>query len=172
MPSTTSTLFALQLDSRFAESAPIADRACSAHLSSSRLHCSAPLRFSLYWCSLGCTSVLSRLACTHSFNHLLLSYMAFLRQPAAALGMCLEVSALLSTLLLLSRAVLFSHAADPDPMQDFCVADFGSENNVPYMNGYACKSRASVTSKDFLFTGLRSPGTRSYQPWMSHCAVQ
>ena len=98
--------------------------------------------------------------------------MAFLKQPAAAFGMCLEVAALLSTLLLLSRAVLFSHAADPDPMQDFCVADFGSESNGPHMNGYACKSRASVTSKDFLFTGLRSPGTRSHQPWMSHCVVQ
>lgn len=69
MPSTTSTLFALQLDSRFLESAPIADRACSAHLSS-RLYCSAPLRFSLYWHSLSCTSVLSRLhSFIQSFSH-------------------------------------------------------------------------------------------------------
>jgi hypothetical protein len=59
-------------------------------------------------------------------------------------------------------AILFScllahevvHASDPDPLQDFCVADFSS--NAPRVNGFPCKLRSNVTAKDFVFTGLRS----------------
>lgn len=49
------------------------------------------------------------------------------------------------------------HAADPDPLQDFCVADLSK--NATHMNGYPCKARSTVTAADFLFTGLRGPGT-------------
>jgi hypothetical protein len=49
------------------------------------------------------------------------------------------------------------HAADPDPLQDFCVADLSQ--NATHMNGYPCKVRSAVTAADFLFTGLRGPGT-------------
>ena len=49
------------------------------------------------------------------------------------------------------------HAADPDPLQDFCVADLSQ--NATHMNGYPCKPRSAVTAADFLFTGLRGPGT-------------
>jgi len=52
---------------------------------------------------------------------------------------------------------LIVQAADPDPLQDFCVADLSP--NAPRVNGYPCKARANVTSKDFLFTGFRKPGS-------------
>jgi hypothetical protein len=48
-------------------------------------------------------------------------------------------------------------AADPDPLQDFCVADLSS--SAPRVNGFPCKDRANVTSKDFLFTDFRTAGT-------------
>lgn len=52
------------------------------------------------------------------------------------------------------------HAADPDPLQDFCVADLSKI--ATHMNGYPCKSRSTVTAADFLFTGLRGPGNIYY----------
>jgi hypothetical protein len=48
-------------------------------------------------------------------------------------------------------------AADPDPLQDFCVAHLSP--NAPRVNGFPCKDRANVTSKDFLFTDFRTAGS-------------
>jgi hypothetical protein len=48
-------------------------------------------------------------------------------------------------------------AADPDPLQDFCVADLSP--TAPRVNGFPCKDRANVTSKDFLFTDFRTAGS-------------
>jgi hypothetical protein len=48
-------------------------------------------------------------------------------------------------------------ASDADPLQDFCVADLSP--SAPHVNGLACKDRATVTSKDFLFTGFRKAGS-------------
>jgi hypothetical protein len=48
-------------------------------------------------------------------------------------------------------------ASDPDQLQDFCVADLSPTNPIK-VNGFPCKRTANVTSKDFLFTGLRTPG--------------
>jgi hypothetical protein len=48
-------------------------------------------------------------------------------------------------------------AADPDPLQDFCVADLSPSG--PRVNGLPCKDRANVTSKDFLFTDFRTSGS-------------
>jgi hypothetical protein len=48
-------------------------------------------------------------------------------------------------------------ASDPDQLQDFCVADLSPTNPV-IVNGFPCKPTANVTSKDFLFTGLSTPG--------------
>jgi hypothetical protein len=48
-------------------------------------------------------------------------------------------------------------AADPDPLQDFCVADLSP--SAPRVNGLPCKDRANVTSKDFLFTDFRTAGS-------------
>ncbi|CAD5165790.1 unnamed protein product [Musa acuminata subsp. malaccensis] len=46
-------------------------------------------------------------------------------------------------------------AADPDLLQDICVADLSS--NVK-LNGFACKPAASITEADFFFRGLAVPG--------------
>lgn len=48
-------------------------------------------------------------------------------------------------------------AADPDALQDFCVADLKSDVIV---NGHPCKPRSSVTAKDFTFTGFRKAGRK------------
>ncbi|KAJ8498319.1 hypothetical protein OPV22_008871 [Ensete ventricosum] len=46
-------------------------------------------------------------------------------------------------------------AADPDMLQDICVADPGSGVKL---NGFACKPAANVTEADFFFKGLATPG--------------
>eukprot|EP01018_Ginkgo_biloba_P040572 Gb_30305 [translate_table: standard] len=46
-------------------------------------------------------------------------------------------------------------AADPDPLQDFCIADLNSD---VIANGFVCKNPKEVSGKDFLFTGLVQPG--------------
>ncbi|XP_057514738.1 germin-like protein subfamily T member 2 [Actinidia eriantha] len=45
--------------------------------------------------------------------------------------------------------------ADPDPLQDFCVADLKSS---PSVNGFPCKSALEVTSGDFFYDGLSKEG--------------
>jgi hypothetical protein len=52
-------------------------------------------------------------------------------------------------------------ASDPDQLQDFCVADLSPINPVK-VNGFPCKPSANVTSKDFLFTGLRKAGNSQF----------
>ncbi|KAI3933654.1 hypothetical protein MKW98_013587 [Papaver atlanticum] len=42
-------------------------------------------------------------------------------------------------------------SADPDPLQDICVADL---NSTIKMNGFPCKPESQVTSNDFFFSGL------------------
>lgn len=48
------------------------------------------------------------------------------------------------------------HAADPDPLQDFCVADLSP--TAPLVNGFACKPRENATVEDFVYTGFRNAG--------------
>ncbi|KAI3931601.1 hypothetical protein MKW92_011203 [Papaver armeniacum] len=42
-------------------------------------------------------------------------------------------------------------SSDPDPLQDFCVADL---NATTILNGFPCKPVYQVTSDDFLYSGL------------------
>ncbi|XP_004301295.1 PREDICTED: germin-like protein subfamily T member 2 [Fragaria vesca subsp. vesca] len=49
-----------------------------------------------------------------------------------------------------------SHFADPDPLQDFCVADFTRASKSD--NVFACKAITEVTSDDFVFDGAREKG--------------
>ncbi|KAI3882441.1 hypothetical protein MKX03_007381 [Papaver bracteatum] len=42
--------------------------------------------------------------------------------------------------------------ADPDELQDFCVADLNSTAIV--MNGFPCKPMSQVTTEDFFYSGL------------------
>ncbi|KAI3873093.1 hypothetical protein MKW92_053306 [Papaver armeniacum] len=46
---------------------------------------------------------------------------------------------------------LSCYSADPDPLQDICVADL---NSTIKMNGYPCKPESQVTSDDFFYSGL------------------
>lgn len=46
-------------------------------------------------------------------------------------------------------------AADEDPLQDFCVADYSS---TPTLNGFACKPADQVKSSDFKSSLLQSAG--------------
>ncbi|KAK6153356.1 hypothetical protein DH2020_012995 [Rehmannia glutinosa] len=64
------------------------------------------------------------------------------------------------TILILYSILLFllplpSHSADPDPLQDFCIADLKSTISV---NGFPCKPASNVTSHDFFFDGLTREG--------------
>ncbi|ONI08515.1 hypothetical protein PRUPE_5G183100 [Prunus persica] len=63
---------------------------------------------------------------------------------------CLMVSMLLLP--------LPSNGADPDPLQDFCVADLNASTSV---NGFPCKPVSKTTSDDFFFDGLSKEGNTS-----------
>ncbi|PON86120.1 Germin [Trema orientale] len=65
---------------------------------------------------------------------------------------------LLFCLLVLVFTPFPSHSADPDPLQDFCVADLNATLSV---NGYPCKPKSQVTSEDFFFDGLSKEGNTS-----------
>ncbi|CAM6116477.1 unnamed protein product [Calypogeia fissa] len=58
------------------------------------------------------------------------------------------------TILLLAAVGLHSiGASDPDPLQDFCVADLQASG--PIVNGgYPCVAAGLVTTEDFAFSGL------------------
>ncbi|XP_057848200.1 germin-like protein 1-1 [Cryptomeria japonica] len=62
------------------------------------------------------------------------------------------------TLGLLLLICCYTHnvmAYDPDPLQDFCVADMASKVVV---NGFPCKNPMAVSADDFFFQGLAQPG--------------
>ncbi|KAJ7973189.1 Germin-like protein 1 [Quillaja saponaria] len=60
------------------------------------------------------------------------------------------------SLLFVTLALFLAIAtADPDPLQDVCVADLTSGVKV---NGFACKDPAKVNASDFFFNGLAKPG--------------
>ncbi|KAF6157332.1 hypothetical protein GIB67_004270 [Kingdonia uniflora] len=57
--------------------------------------------------------------------------------------------------LLLLFAILSNTFADPDPLQDTCVADLSSGVTI---NGFVCKPSNNVSANDFFFDGLKNPG--------------
>ncbi|XP_057844634.2 putative germin-like protein 2-3 [Cryptomeria japonica] len=62
------------------------------------------------------------------------------------------------TLGLFLLACRYNHhvmAEDPDPLQDFCVAD---EKSKIFVNGFVCKNPKKVSADDFFFRGLGQPG--------------
>ncbi|KAK9920110.1 hypothetical protein M0R45_028671 [Rubus argutus] len=66
------------------------------------------------------------------------------------------MAAAISALFVIIFAMVFGNtAADPDLLQDICVADFTSAVKV---NGFACKNEANATAEDFFFAGLAKPG--------------
>ncbi|XP_073121304.1 germin-like protein 5-1 [Henckelia pumila] len=50
------------------------------------------------------------------------------------------------------------HSTDPDPLQDFCIADLLGTFSV---NGFPCKPASNVTSDDFVYSGLVNVGNTS-----------
>ncbi|KZV39658.1 germin-like protein subfamily T member 2 [Dorcoceras hygrometricum] len=50
------------------------------------------------------------------------------------------------------------HSADPDPLQDFCIADL---RGALSLNGFPCKPTSKVTSDDFVYSGLMNEGNTS-----------
>ncbi|KAJ0978724.1 hypothetical protein J5N97_014198 [Dioscorea zingiberensis] len=60
-----------------------------------------------------------------------------------------------SSLLPLFFLFLSPALADPDLLQDLCVADLNSTAKV---NGFPCKPAAAVNETDFFFAGLANPG--------------
>ncbi|KAG0627224.1 hypothetical protein M758_2G183600 [Ceratodon purpureus] len=50
---------------------------------------------------------------------------------------------------------VFVSASDPDPLQDFCIADVWSWTHV---NGYACYDPLKARNEDFVYRGLRKAG--------------
>ncbi|KAM6594206.1 hypothetical protein CsatA_001909 [Cannabis sativa] len=69
---------------------------------------------------------------------------------------------LLFCLLGLLLTHLPSHSADPDPLQDFCVANLNATFSI---NGYPCKSVSETTSEDFFFSGLSKEGDTNSNPF-------
>ncbi|KAF3437132.1 hypothetical protein FNV43_RR19885 [Rhamnella rubrinervis] len=65
---------------------------------------------------------------------------------------------LLFSLTVLLLLPLSSLSADPDPLQDFCVANLNATISV---NGFPCKPISEVTSEDFFFSGLMNEGNTS-----------
>ena len=51
--------------------------------------------------------------------------------------------------------ILSINASDPDPLQDFCVADL-TQSNVK-LNGFVCKDPKEVKASDLLFKRLDTP---------------
>ncbi|CAI9753026.1 unnamed protein product [Fraxinus pennsylvanica] len=62
--------------------------------------------------------------------------------------------------ILIISFVSFTHAFDPNPLQDFCVAVNDAEAKV-FVNGKICKDPNTVSADDFLFRGLKIPGNTS-----------
>lgn len=62
---------------------------------------------------------------------------------------------LLFSILVLLSSPLPSLSADPDPLQDFCIADLQAQISI---NGFPCKPASNVTSNDFFFDGLAREG--------------
>ena len=66
---------------------------------------------------------------------------------------------LLSCLIVLVLLPVPSRSADPDSLQDFCVADLNATISV---NGFPCKPASKVNANDFFFDGLTKEGNTGY----------
>ncbi|BBN10315.1 protein MpCupin79 [Marchantia polymorpha subsp. ruderalis] len=69
-------------------------------------------------------------------------------------------------LVLLTMFILVAspvQAADPDPLQDFCIADLSQKS---FLNGYPCKDPTTAKAEDFIFKGLKDASIISDEnPW-------
>ncbi|XP_047336006.1 germin-like protein subfamily 1 member 13 [Impatiens glandulifera] len=64
---------------------------------------------------------------------------------------------IITVCMILAMAFTFSHASDPSPLQDFCVA-IDDPKNALFVNGKFCKNPNLVSADDFLYRGLNKAG--------------
>nr|XP_009786133.1 PREDICTED: germin-like protein subfamily 1 member 14 [Nicotiana sylvestris] len=74
------------------------------------------------------------------------------------------------TIAILAIVSSISHASDPSPLQDFCVAVNDSMAAV-FVNGKICKDPKVVNADDFFKSGLNIPGNTSNQVGSAVTAV-
>ncbi|XP_057516252.1 germin-like protein subfamily T member 2 [Amaranthus tricolor] len=67
-------------------------------------------------------------------------------------------------LVVLLLAPFLSHASDPDPLMDFCIAE---PDSSPSFASFPCKPASNVTSEDFFFNGFMNEGDTSSSPYRS-----
>jgi quercetin dioxygenase-like cupin family protein len=72
--------------------------------------------------------------------------------------MAMEISSALPLLLIVALTVTRVKCADPDPLQDFCVADTTSKF---FLNGFPCMNPSTVTASHFKTSALGVPGNTS-----------
>lgn len=70
----------------------------------------------------------------------------------------MQVAVTIALVLSVSDVVRLASAADPDPVQDFCIGDPNSSVTV---NGLACKNPKDVTNSDFVSAVLERAGNTS-----------
>ncbi|CAN4108234.1 unnamed protein product [Withania somnifera] len=66
------------------------------------------------------------------------------------------------TIAILAVVISISHASDPSPLQDFCVA-VNDPMAAVFVNGKFCKDPKDVSADDFFRPGLNVPGNTSNQ---------
>ncbi|XP_058106732.1 putative germin-like protein 2-1 [Magnolia sinica] len=74
--------------------------------------------------------------------------------------MKIRMAAHILVLALLAVTCSLTHAYDPSPLQDFCVAVLEPQPPV-FVNGFLCKDPKMVQADDFFFSGLDRPGNTS-----------
>ncbi|XP_028113762.1 germin-like protein 8-12 isoform X2 [Camellia sinensis] len=67
----------------------------------------------------------------------------------------MEIKSLLLTLVALISFCSVVHSFEPNPLQDFCVADTDSSVRV---NGFVCRNPMLAQASDFSLMGLNLPG--------------
>ncbi|KAG6541992.1 hypothetical protein Mapa_016629 [Marchantia paleacea] len=64
----------------------------------------------------------------------------------------------LLVLMVFSLVATAVRAADPDQLQDFCIADLSHKPGYGvFLKGYPCKDPATAKAADFIFKGLKNP---------------
>ncbi|PHU10284.1 Germin-like protein subfamily 1 member 20 [Capsicum chinense] len=72
----------------------------------------------------------------------------------------MALKSLVLTIAIMAVLSSMSHAGEPSPLQDFCVAVDDAKNAV-FVNGKFCKDPMQVVADDFFESGLNVPGNTS-----------
>ncbi|XP_060167518.1 germin-like protein subfamily 1 member 13 [Lycium barbarum] len=72
----------------------------------------------------------------------------------------MSLKSIVLTIVIMAVLSSMSHAFDPSPLQDICVAVDDSKAAV-FVNGKICKDPMKVVADDFFFSGINMPGNTS-----------